>query len=141
MTDPVATRPHETGQHLELDYMTLDAGADELVHLCIREDGLLRDVEDMFEHAGDFLRPRAPTRVLSDASAFTAVTWADRWRLAQGLRHISQYIARHAVIGTPPELFFTAQVIVRGSGQTNLRFFDDESAALDWLREPLPAAS
>lgn len=133
-----STRP---GDHLELDYLTVEAGADGIVRVRVREDGSLEDVEDMFAQLAEFLRARAPARLVSDATAFSTVTWADRWKLAQGLRQIGRHIARSAVVGLPPSMAFTAQVIVRGSGRTNMRFFEDESAALDWLGEPLVAAS
>jgi hypothetical protein len=79
------------------------------------------------------IEENAPCLHLLDASQLDLSDLASRWELAARMKQNRELFKKSAVVGVTGAKRFMGQVVVKASGRSNVKFFDDDDAATRWL--------
>lgn len=126
----------EPNVHLELT----EAG---IFHVRVREHGedqsvdspARPDVDVILDMIQAHLERFAPVDYLVGLSGVEDLSLSERWRIAARMRTNRAFIRRSALYGLTKQLEFAFRVILRVSGRDDLRVFNSEQAAANWLVE------
>lgn len=118
---------------LDLPFVDLRLTSDEIFYARLRND-VGSGVDEVLGAIQPHLEAHAPVRYLVDVSEIPELGLDERWKLSSRMKANRALIHRTAVLGLSTARLFMFNVIVRASGRSNLRAFNDPVEARRWLQ-------
>ncbi|HHS13532.1 MAG TPA: hypothetical protein ENN03_07155 [bacterium] len=101
-------------------------------------DGELNNdnIHDFLNEAATMIRrPGNRVRLLSDFETSIVVGGKVKNAVAEWVKENTPFVKKSAVLGIKGFKYAMGQFVLRTSGRKNIRLFDSEKAALEWLLE------